>query len=308
MLEDAPGVAEVIAACELADSEMVEISVEEVRADWTEIDMERDARVAVAPDGRIVGHVYLNERAFAIFDVDGYVHPDHNGHGIGTRFLRLAEVWARERAAAIPADVRVVLRHGIDPRNTAALQLFAQEDYVLIRNYYRMAIDFDAEPAVPEWPAPLGVRTFVPDQDERATFDALDEGFRDMWQYRSGRFERFLLRTEKPNFDPGLWFLAIDGDEIAGVALCETQVEKGYVASLAVRRPWRGRGVGIALLQETFGAFYRRGERRVELSVDSENPTGATRLYLRAGMYPAFTIALYEKELRPGRQPDEEAT
>ena len=45
-----------------------------------------------------------------------------------------------------------------------------------------------------------------------------------------------------------------------------------------------GRGLGLALLRHGFGALYRRGDRQVFLDVDSENRTGATRLYERAGM------------------------
>ena len=105
----------------------------------------------------------------------------------------------------------------------------------------------------------------------------------------------------RENFDPSLYFLATAGDQIAGMALCFFKQEKGWVQILGVRRPWRHLGLGMSLLNHAFGEFYRRGARVVELGVDAQNPTGATRLYQRAGMQVAHEFVVYEKELRPGR-------
>jgi ribosomal protein S18 acetylase RimI-like enzyme len=76
----------------------------------------------------------------------------------------------------------------------------------------------------------------------------------------------------------------------------------GWVGTLGVRRPWRKKGLGSALLQYSFSEFHRRGKTTIGLGVDASNPTGATRLYQRAGMYVASEFITYEKELRPGRQ------
>ena len=78
------------------------------------------------------------------------------------------------------------------------------------------------------------------------------------------------------------------------------QMDDGWVDTLGVRRPWRRKGLGMALLQHSFGEFYRRGKYKVGLDVDSQNLTGATRLYERAGMHVARTYISYEKELRAG--------
>ena len=59
-------------------------------------------------------------------------------------------------------------------------------------------------------------------------------------------------------------------------------------------------GLGLALLHHAFGEFYRRGTYKVGLGVDSQNLTGATRLYERAGMHIARQYIGYEKELRTG--------
>ena len=72
----------------------------------------------------------------------------------------------------------------------------------------------------------------------------------------------------------------------------------GIVEELGVRRPWRGHGLGLALLDLAFEEFERRGLTRAILTVDSENPTGATRLYERAGMSVELAWEHWEKELR----------
>jgi ribosomal protein S18 acetylase RimI-like enzyme len=72
-----------------------------------------------------------------------------------------------------------------------------------------------------------------------------------------------------------------------------------------VRRPWRKKGLGLALLTHSFGEFYKRGMKTIGLGVDASNPTGATRLYQRAGMTVASEFLTFEKELRPGRSLEE---
>lgn len=67
-----------------------------------------------------------------------------------------------------------------------------------------------------------------------------------------------------------------------------------------MREPWRRRGLGLALLRNAFRLFWDRGERRVGLGVDSDNPTGARRLYEHAGMHVAWRADVYEKRLRGG--------
>jgi ribosomal protein S18 acetylase RimI-like enzyme len=76
----------------------------------------------------------------------------------------------------------------------------------------------------------------------------------------------------------------------------------GWVDVLGVRRKWRQRGLGLALLLHSFAALRRMGAERVGLGVDSGSLTGATRLYTRAGMKLDREVALYELELRPGRE------
>ena len=107
-----------------------------------------------------------------------------------------------------------------------------------------------------------------------------------------------------PDHDSRLWFLAMQGDQIAAVSLCSPQSpqdpDMAWVMSLGVKRSWRRQGVALAMLHHSFGQLHQRGIRKVGLGVDGQSLTGATRLYEKAGMHPMYEETLYEKELRPG--------
>jgi ribosomal protein S18 acetylase RimI-like enzyme len=95
-------------------------------------------------------------------------------------------------------------------------------------------------------------------------------------------------------------------EEIVGIALCypdaNGNTDLGWVEDLAVKRSWRRRGLGLALLQHAFGALYHRGKKRAGLDVDAGSLTRATRLYKRAGMYVQRQRETYELELRSGEE------
>jgi len=163
-----------------------------------------------------------------------------------------------------------------------------------------METELHEAPPQPHWPEGISMRTFASDQDERAVFEAVEDAFRDTWGRPRGTFERFVGMTERENFDPSLWFLAMDGDEIAGITLCKTLAGEGWVDVVGVRRPWRNRGLGLALLRHALTKYHRRGTHKISLSVDAESITGAPRLYGRAGMRVRESYIIHLKELRPG--------
>jgi len=122
-----------------------------------------------------------------------------------------------------------------------------------------------------------------------------------MWGYIPPEYRHWhALMIERDDFDPALWTVVEDGDQIAAVACAYPFADHGHLRSLAVRRPWRRRGLALALLQHTFSLFWARGERTIALGVDADSLTGATRLYQRAGMQIVRQFALWEKELQAG--------
>jgi mycothiol synthase len=305
--EDFRAVADLILASDLASFGEPDYLEEELLAEWRDLDLETDAWVVVTPGGELAGYAAIEHRRYPLIYAEGYVHPRYTGQGVGTSLIRLSEARARERASLVRPvrpGTRAVLDNTINGRDRAARQLLEREGYEAVRHFWRMAIELE-EATEPELPEGASIRTCVPGQEERAVFEALDEALRDHWEYLPTTFEEWGRRKKRFGFDPGLWLLAVDGDEVAGAAVCEDRSGTGWVSELAVRRPWRRRGLGLALLLRAFGEFHHRGIRKVALAVDSQSFTGATRLYERAGMRVERLYSVYRKELRPGEQPAE---
>ena len=219
------------------------------------------------------------------------VHPGVAGRGLSTWLLTGAEQRAREVGS-------VFLRAGCVAENRAAVPLFEGLGYREARHYFQMRIDFEGPPAVPEPPAGIELTSFRR-EDARAFHAALDDAFAEEWGWHASPFEEWReRRLDAPDTDLSLWFVARDGDELAGVVRCETRRDGGgWIGALGVLEPWRRRGIGRALLLHAFCEFHRRGASHAGLGVDAENPTGATGLYEGAGMRVVREDVIYEKEL-----------
>jgi mycothiol synthase len=285
-LEDAT---EVLLADERAARGSVNWDAGDTR-DWlSHVDLEQNAWV-VETAGRLVAVGAMTVRA-ENFDAWLVVHPEVMGRGVGSALIGIAESRARELGA--PS-----LRLGTLAENLAGKALLEQSGYRDVRHFFQMQIDLAGPPPEPSWPEGITVSRFDLD-DARALHAAINDAFAGQWSFHPRPFDEWAKhRLEAEDFDPTLWFVARDGVEIAGFAMC-TAKRWGtpHVALLGVREPWRRRGLGLALLHQVFGEFYRRGERKVGLGVDAQNETGATLLYERAGMYIHTEDVVYGKEL-----------
>lgn len=300
----------ILDVCTADGDPTVAVTPDELEREWKSpgFDLEKNAWVVETDDGRIVGHEEFNDRhAHASLMGDGYVHPEYMGRGIGTAMLRVLEARAREEMILAEPDLRVFIRNGMSIGDTVSRQMHETEGYRPIRFSWRMEITLDGPPSAPVWPAGTELRPFVLEQHNNPVFEAHEEAFSDHWGHTRGTFERWQHHmTSRADFDPSLWFIAWDNDRIAGYCLCRYRMGIGWIGTLGVPRAWRKRGLGKALLLHSFAEFYNRGTKTVGLGVDTQNPTGATRLYTKAGMYVAAEYVIYEKELRAGRDIDEE--
>ena len=218
--------------------------------------------------------------------------PEVAGLGLSSWLLARAERHARGAGAP-------VLRAGCIAENTAAAALFRELGFREARHFFQMRVDFERAPASPSPPAGIELAPFRRDE-ARAFHATLNEAFAEEWGWHAAPFEEWQeRRLDAPDTDLSLWFVARDGDELAGVARCEARRDRGgWIGALGVLEPWRRRGLGRALLLHAFGEFHRRGAPHVGLGVDAANPTGATRLYEAAGMRVIKEDVVYEKELR----------
>ena len=127
---DAEAIVAVVCACDVADFGEPDYDAGALAAEWSEpeVDLGRDARVAVDPDGAIAGYALLLGR-----DVRAWVHPGRLGEGAGTALRHHAEARARERGIE-----RV--HQQIAGSNAAAHALLDAAGYIAVAQHRHMAM------------------------------------------------------------------------------------------------------------------------------------------------------------------------
>jgi mycothiol synthase len=279
-----------------------------LRRRWTAPggDREQDFAVVESPNGGLCAYLGVEaEPPFAEVFALGIVGPAYHGRGLGAAIVSETERRARRFEALADPSVRVVIHAGAladEPRVSA---LMRSRGYREVRRFELRRVDFEGEPPEPREVDGITVRGFRP-EDERPLYEAHVAAFADHWGSGEETYEGFHHHNfEAPEFDAALWFLAWDGDRLAGYLgahdKAREDASRGYVALLGVRREYRRRGLGEALLLHAFRALHARGRRGVDLHVDTDSLTGATRLYERVGMAALPRFATWEKELRPAR-------
>ncbi|MCG2783518.1 MAG: GNAT family N-acetyltransferase [Anaerolineae bacterium] len=315
-LDDYKIVFELINASSLSLLGSVDLTDPElIRNDWKDpkFDMTKSTRMIFAPDGTLVG-------ALEVWDTGNppvhpwiwfCVHPDYADKGIDAILLDWGEARAAQAVERVPDGIRFAPRTGFPVQNVRFKALAESRGYKYDRSFYRMATAFDSEPEVPPISEGIVIRPYNPETEFEAVVRTMIESFRDHYGFVERPFEDELENFRHhflgdPIYDPSLWFVAMDGDEMVGISVCRAEdyenSEQGFVNELGVRREWRKRGIASALLKTSFAEFYRRGKKGAALGVDANSLTGALKIYERAGMRPARQYDNYEKELRAGEE------
>lgn len=241
--------------------------------------------VQIETDVRLAADSYAFVESFG----DGRVWIDLAGRPT-TELLDWAELRARELGTR--------LLSGGWMAEEPILRELERRGFALVRTSYRMALDLEVPTPDAVWPEGVLARTFEPG-DEQVFYNLHQETFRDSWEPIEETYDEWAHQFLVPEvLAPALWTLAIAGKEPAGFAMCHPHVvdgELGWVRVLGVRRSFRGRGLGRALLLRAFAQFRNQGMTRAGLGVDATSPTGANKLYESAGMHVSAQFAIYEK-------------
>ena len=290
---DLQAVTDLIVACDEADFGKADTTLADLLSEWQRsgFDLSSNARLLLAADNRLAGYTDFWLKPDEVYiSHNTCIHPSYR-HQVGLLPLYcLGEEIAHRHFSGRSGVIRTV---SLQENRSILLET---EGYQAVRVEWRMQIDLDAPPPTPSWPDDFHLRPFVQSQDAHAVHEIIQTAFRAIPNHQDVPFEaweQFMLK--RTDFEPTLMFVVENNGEIVAVAACFDYPDTGWVRQLAVKKEYRGLGLGLSLLQYAFVEFYRRGRRSAGLVVDSQNPTGAPQLYLRAGMVPTEKIVTYKK-------------
>ncbi|MDN3496528.1 GNAT family N-acetyltransferase [Planococcus sp. APC 4015] len=263
------------------------------------IEPERDTLIARDGAGRAVavGTVVVHPAREAHLHayLQGVVHPDARGRGIGREVLRWEHERAREALAALdslhPAAVFVYAEEGDVGARHLAGRLGMREE----RWFATMVRDLAADvPEVVPTGGPVELVAYDPTRKEAVRL-ARNDAFRDHWGSLETPPERWSQFIDGPFLRPDLSWLAVEDDRVVALALGsvneEDWAQQGYtsvyVDLIGVVRDRRGRRLAPAVIAALLRASRAAGLEKVVLDVDTESSTGANSLYEGLGFVAA---------------------
>jgi mycothiol synthase len=312
---DFPAISAVMGAANAADGIERVTTPEDIAryySHMTHCDPYRDM-VFVEVDGEVVGYdrrwSAQEENGPWIYGLlEGALKPEWRGRGLGQAILDYMEGRLREAAAGRAAEGERFFQAEAGDSEKAREALLLGAGYEAVRHGILMVRPLSgpgAEPiTVSPMPDGLDVRPVEPER-YRDVWEADVEAFRDHWGYvppTEANYQGFLV---SPLFNPKLWQVAFDiqSGQVAGMVLnfvnepenTEFNRRRGYTEGISVRRPWRKRGLARALLTSSLQMFKDMGMTEAALGVDTQNLSGALRLYESVGFRMRQRFSIYRK-------------
>lgn len=310
-MEDAGVVADLFNLCSQEILGKNEFEAGELTAGWEtgSIDMEKDTLMVFDQDKLIAyGDIWGILPPYVRVNIWIRVHPAYKNQGIGWALNESLEQRAMEITQQAQENLQIFTVSYMNVKDQASIQLLEDRNAKPVRYSYVMEGELPREQVSVDLPPEMTIRKIDPTEWKKCYY-LKEETFEDHWGHIDTTEEEGLKEFQAehlgdPNYDPDLWFAAEIDREMVGMIFgnCSTPFGKdyGWVSILGVKRTYRHKGVGKALMLHFFNKIQQKGSTKVGLSVDTGSLTGATRLYEAVGLHVIERYVRMEKILREG--------
>jgi mycothiol synthase len=239
-----------------------------------------------------------------IYQHFAFMLPEWRRKGLGRAILHYNERRLRQIAVGQAFEGPRLFDTEVFESEVGRIALLKSEGYEPAR--YEFVMVRPNLEDLPEAPLPPGLEVRPVKPEHYAAIHAASmEAFQDHWGFSEAMEEDIEETLENPDNDPGLWRVAWDGDQVAGMVLSfidhdENRVynrKRGWTEDISVRRPWRKRGLASALIVQSMQALKERGMTEAALGVDGQNLSGALQLYERLGYRVVKRAWVYRKPM-----------
>jgi len=238
---------------------------------------------------------------------NGFLIPEWRRKGIGRAMLLWMEKRLGEIALTHPPEPAKIFQVNVTQFQKGTASMLEHSGYRPARYFYEMVRPTLDE--IYESPIPAGVEIRpVSAEQYPAIWKAVDEASQDEWGYKKPSEQDYQEWLTDPHFQPKLWQVAWDitSNQVVGHVLTFIQREekkqfdrkRGYTEGIGVNRSWRRRGLARALISRSLLAQKAAGMSESALVADSDNLSGATRLYESCGFQIVKCDTLYRKPMQ----------
>jgi ribosomal protein S18 acetylase RimI-like enzyme len=266
--------------------------------------------IMVEVAGKMVGYVrgWWEEESpsMYLYKHNGVLLPTWRRKGIGRAMLNWMENRLKDIAEAHPRESKKYFQVSASQYQEGTAIMLERAGYQPVRFFLEMVRTNLSE--IPDFPLPDGleIRPVAPDQ-YRTIWESIHDSDQEEWGSTEPIENAYSEWLNDPLFQPDLWQIAWDKEtgNPAGHVLTYIHHEenkqfnrkRGYTEGVGVSREWRQRGVARALISHSLQAQKAAGMSESALVADSDNASGATRLYESCGFQTVKRDTIYRKPL-----------
>jgi mycothiol synthase len=228
----------------------------------------------------------------------GWIVPEWQRKGIGRAILQWQEQRLSQIAQSHPSTGPHMFAGNADDTQPGNRALLLSAGYHVAFTVVDLVCQLPPTP-IPLAPLPDGLVIRPVEAEHLPTIHAAnEEAFQEArTSHPEESYASFLRGLHWPETDLSLWVVAWDGDQVAGHVISTIDEEGAHTPWVAVRSPWRRRGLGKALMTRAIQRFQERKAQQAEIQTVAENPGRSVHLYESVGYHIVKQRPRYRKPM-----------